>query len=139
MAENYGVTFAQKLLRHGDYDQAVQAASEHLGKEPKNPEPYHDRARAYAALSRYPEALADYRQAIELDREEQILADWELDDGLFSMLVAWGQAAEPTDEKLRIIGHYAELLPAGNHRKEAEEWALRFQGKLKTTFIKPRD
>lgn len=96
-------------------------------------------ARALAALSRHEEAVAEYARAIELDREAAVLPDWEVDDGLFSTVVAWGQALGGVDEKLRALGRYKELLPSGSHLTEAEEWSLRFRGLLPTTFIKPRD
>jgi tetratricopeptide (TPR) repeat protein len=139
MADNYGVTFAQKLLQRGDYEQAVVAAEQHAARDPQDPEPHHDRARALAALGRYEEAVQDYGRAIELDREAAVLPDWEVDDGLFSTVIAWGQALAGADEKLRALGRYKELLPQGSHLAEAEEWALRFRGLLPTTFIKPRD
>lgn len=139
MADNYGVTFAQKLLLRGDYEQAAQAAEQHAARDPLDPEPHHDRARALAALARHEEAVAEYARAIELDREAAVLPDWEVDDGLFSTVVAWGQALGGVDEKLRALGRYKELLPSGSHLAEAEEWSLRFRGLLPTTFIKPRD
>lgn len=139
MADNYGVTFAQKLLQRGDYEQAVAAAEQHAAQDPQNPEPFHDRARALAALLRFEAAVADYARAVELDRTEAVLPDWEVDDGLFSTVVAWGQALSDVDAKLRALGRYKEILPQGSHRAEAEEWSLRFRGLLPTTFIKPRD
>jgi tetratricopeptide (TPR) repeat protein len=135
----YGVTFAQKLIQHGDCEQAVVEAEKHMRLEPDSPEPYHDRARALASLGRYEEAVADYARAIELDRIEQILHDGEVDDGLFSTILAWCQALPGEAERLAVLGRYQALLPGGSHRDEAAEWALRFQGKLKTTFVKPRE
>lgn len=139
MADNYGVTFAQKHLQHGEYQQAIAAAEKHAQQDPENPEPFHDRARAYALLGRHAEAVADYERAIELDKTEQVLQDWEIDDGLFSTLIAWAQSVTDQPEQLRILKRYAELIPGGRHLREAEEWALRFRGLLKTTFVKPRD
>lgn len=139
MADNYGVTFAQKLLLRGEFEQAVTAAEQHAAREPESPEPFHDRARALAALQRYEAAVEDYARAVELDRTEQILPDWEVDDGLFSTVVAWGQAVDGVEEKLRALGRYKQILPAGSHLAEAEEWTLRFKGLLPTTFVKPRD
>jgi tetratricopeptide (TPR) repeat protein len=139
MADNYGVTFAQKLLQHGDYQQAVEAASKHAEQDPSNPEPYHDRARAQALLGCHEEAVADYARALEIDKEAQVLQDWEVDDGLFSTLLAWAQASPEVERQLQILRRYAELIPGGRHLREAEEWSLRFRGLLKTTFVKPRD
>lgn len=137
----YGVTFAQKLLQHGDYEQAIAEADKHAAREPESPEPYHDRARALSALGRYEEAVAAYARALELDQVEQILPDSEVDDGLFSTVVAWGQALAGQGEaaQLQALSHYGRLLPAGSHGSDAEEWAQRFRGLLKTTFVKPRD
>jgi tetratricopeptide (TPR) repeat protein len=139
MADNYGVTFAQKLIQHGDYLAAVAAAEEHARKDPQSPEPYHDRARALSFLGRYAESVTDYARAIELDQQEQLLPDWEVDDGLFSTVLAWAQAGAAVAEQQEILHRYAALLPSGRHLREAEEWSLRFRGLLKTTFIKPRD
>lgn len=139
MADNYGVTFAQKLLQHGDYREAIAAATKHAAQDTTSPEPYHDRARAHALLEEYEQAVADYAQALELDKEEQILQDWEIDDGLFSTVLSWAQARKEVDEQLAVLRRYAELMPGGRHLREAEEWSLRFRGLLKTTFVKPRD
>jgi tetratricopeptide (TPR) repeat protein len=139
MADNYGVTFAQRLIQRGDYDQALAAADKHADQDPQSPEPHHDKARALSLLGRYKDAVAAYERAIELDRAEQMLPDWELDDGLFSTVVAWGQAAASEAERLDALGRYRALLPGGRHMEDAKEWELRFRGLLPTTFVKPRD
>lgn len=139
MADNYGVTFAQRLIQRGDYEQAVAAADKHAAQDPTSPEPAHDRARALSLLGRHAEAVAAYARAIELDRSEQLLPDWEVDDGLFSTVVAWGQSLTAESERLAALARYAALLPEGRHLEEAKEWALRFRGLLPTTFVKPRD
>lgn len=143
MADNYGVTFAQKLIQRGDYEAALAAADKHAKQDPDSPEPYHDRARALAALNRYAEAVADYVRAIELDQAERVLQDWEVDDGLFSTLVAWGQSlGEPgkaSADQVAIMQRYAQILPSGQHVAEAGQWVLRFRGLLKSTFVKPQD
>lgn len=139
MADNYGVTFAQKHLQRGDYKEAVEAATQHAAQDTTSPEPYHDRARAHALLENYEQSIADYQKALELDREEQILQDWEVDDGLFSTVLSWAQAQREEAKQLAVLAHYAKLLPKGRHVREAEEWSQRFRGLLKTTFVKPRD
>src|SRR5689334_263732 len=115
----YGVTFAQKLLQHGEYAQAITEAGKHAEREPDSPEPFHDRARALSALQRYEEAVSDYARAIALDRVEQILPDGDVDDGLFSTIVAWGQALAPMGEaaQLAALARYGELLPDGAHKE----------------------
>lgn len=137
----YGVTHAQKLLQRGDFDRAVEEATRHAEREPEDPEPFHDRARALSALGRHEEAVADYARAIELDRAEQVLPDGEADDGLFSTVIAWCQALPEREQDLRlaVLGRYEQLLPDGLHRAEAAEWAQRFRGLLQTTWSKPRD
>lgn len=138
----YGETFAQKLLQRGDYPEAAAAATRHLAQDPESPEPYFDRARALAALGQHAEAIDDFARALERDRDERILPDDELDDGLFSTLIAWAQglpAGAPADERLRILSRYQALLPHGSHASEAADWALRFRGALKETWVKPRD
>ena len=139
MSDSYGVTFAQKFLQHGEYEQALTAAQQHAQREPDNPEPHHDLAKALTGLTRYAEAVAAYQEALRIDKEAQILSDWEIDDGLFSLTVAWAQTEKDQAEQLRILRLYATTIPGGRHLKEAEEWALRVRGLLKTTFVKPRD
>ncbi len=139
MADNYGVTFAQRLIQRGEYEQAVAAADKHEAQDDTNPEPHHDKARALSLLSRYQEAITSYEKAIELDRTEQMLPDWEVDDGVFSTVISWGQSLTGEAERLSALSHYKKLLPEGRHVKEADEWALRFRGLLPTTFVKPRD
>ena len=139
MADNYGVTFAQRLIQRGDYEQAVAAADKHAAQDPTSPEPLHDRARALSLLGRHAEAVVAYERAIELDRSEQLLQDWEVDDGLFSTVVAWGQSLTAESEQLAALARYEALLPQGRHLAEAKEWALRFRGLLQTKFVKPRD
>jgi tetratricopeptide (TPR) repeat protein len=139
MSDNYGVTFAAKLIQQGEYEKATAAAQKHAEQEPENPEPHHDHARALALLGQHAAAVAAYARAIELDKVEQILQDWEVDDGLFSTVLAWAQAEPSSEAQLPILRRYAQLIPGGRHLKEAEEWSLRFRGLLKTTFVKPRD
>ena len=151
MADNYGVTFAQKLIQQGNYEEAILAANKHLVQDPASPEPYHDRARALAGLGRFEEAVADYAQAIQArqsgadaegqrDETEHVLQDWEVDDGLFSLLVAWaqslGEAGKASAAQVAIMERYAQLLPSGQHRADAADWILRFKGLLKSTFVK---
>lgn len=139
MADNYGVTFAQRLIQRGEYEEAVAAADKHAAQDPESPEPAHDRARALSLLGRFEESVASYERALQLDRAEQMLPDWEVDDGLFSTVVSWGQSLTTEAERLRALGRYKDLLPEGRHTQEASEWALRFRGLLPTTFVKPRD
>lgn len=140
MADNYGVTFAQKLIQQGNYEEAILAANKHLVQDPASPEPYHDRARALAGLGRFEEAVADYAQAIQRDETEHVLQDWEVDDGLFSLLVAWaqslGEGGKASAAQVAIMERYAQLLPSGQHRADAADWILRFKGLLKSTFVK---
>lgn len=142
MSDNYGVTFAQKLIQRGEYEQAIVAADKHAAQDPENPEPYHDRARARAELGRYEEAFADYRRAIQLDQTEHVLQDWEVDDGLFSMLIAWaqslGSSVQAQSAQVQVMERYLQLLPNGQHKTETGEWILRFRGLLKSTFVKPQ-
>ena len=142
MSDNYGVTFAQKLIQRGEYEQAIVAADKHADQDPENPEPYHDRARARAELGRYEEAFADYSRAIKLDQTEHVLQDWEVDDGLFSMLIAWaqslGNSVQAQSAQVQVMERYLQLLPNGQHKTETGEWILRFRGLLKSTFVKPQ-
>ena len=84
--------------------------------------------------------MADYAQAIQRDETEHVLQDWEVDDGLFSLLVAWaqslGEGGKASAAQVAIMERYAQLLPSGQHRADAADWILRFKGLLKSTFVK---
>lgn len=139
---SYGVTFAHKLIQRGDYAEAIEAAARHQAQDPESSEPLFDRARALSGLCRYEEAVAAFEQALKLDREEQILPESELDDSVFTTLVAWAQSlpqSASSAERAAILLRYAQLLPDGTHRQEADEWLRRVRGELSTTWVKPRD
>lgn len=134
------------LLRRNSFSAASTSKQSSLliSTQPKseNPEPYHDRARARAELGRYEEAFADYCRAIQLDQTEHVLQDWEVDDGLFSMLIAWaqslGSSVQAQSAQVQVMERYLQLLPNGQHKTETGEWILRFRGLLKSTFVKPQ-
>lgn len=142
MSDNYGVTFAQKLIQRGEYEEAILAADKHALQDPENPEPYHDRARALAELGRFEASAADYERAIKLDQTEHVLQDWEVDDGLFSMLIAWaqslGSSVQVQAAQVAVMERYLKLLPSGQHKTDAADWISRFKGLLKSTFVKPQ-
>ena len=112
MADNYGVTFAQKLIQQGNYEEAILAANKHLVQDPASPEPYHDRARALAGLGRFEEAVADYAQPGEVDSlglvspEFQILSETSATDITNALdariYLLWQGGLDASPDQLRI-------------------------------------
>ena len=74
-----------------------------------------------ALIDRLADAVAAYERAITLDREEQILQDWEVDDGLFSTVIASSGAAA-SNRAWRRTGGMAALVSQA--RIACNRWAL---------------
>jgi len=129
----YGISFAQKLLDAGKYDDAAAEASKALAADPDDPEPFFERAQAYANLDRYVEAAADYEQALKLDEEARVLTTDFVDDAYFSALLG---AARTQGEKW--LDRYPEVLPKGRHLNDARDWKKRLRGEMPSHFVKER-
>jgi tetratricopeptide (TPR) repeat protein len=134
---SYGISFAQKLLDEGKYEQAVAAATKAMELEPEDPEPLFERAQAYANLDRYVEAAADYERALKLDEEAQVLQTDFVDDAYFSALLGAARK-EPVAEGVKRLERYAQVFPAGRHLADVRDWQKRLRGELPSQFVKER-
>ncbi len=141
MAGTYGITFAQKLLAQGQYDQAIEASTQALTGEPENPEHFADRATALGLIERHDEAIDDYRRALLLDASEQILDEDMIDDALFSTLLRSARERAQKDVAAGVarLDEYATIRPHGRHLDDARDWQKRIRGELQSTFVKQRD
>jgi tetratricopeptide (TPR) repeat protein len=133
----YGTSFAQKLLDEGKFEEAVVEATRAAEREPEDPEPFFERATAYANLDRHIEAAADFERALQLDEAAQVLTTDFVDDAYFSALLGAARG-EPAAEGVARLERYAKVLPNGRHVADARDWQKRLRGELPSTFVKER-
>lgn len=137
MGHQYGMSRAATLNEAGEFEAAVQAATEELARDAETSEHWLDRATALAALERYDEAVADFERAREVDRKTQVLDDDMLDDAYFSALLGAARARD-VESGCQTLARYRTLFPAGRHVQDAEDWQKRLRGELKSHFVKER-
>lgn len=140
MGHQYGRSRAAVLNEAGDFEAAVQAATEELARERDNSEHWWDRATALASLERYDEAVADFERAREVDARTAVLDDDMLDDAYFSALLGAARAAAAGDVNAGCarLDRYATQFPSGRHLDDARDWQKRLRGELKSHFVKER-
>jgi tetratricopeptide (TPR) repeat protein len=137
---SYGQSFVMKLLSQDKLDEALAEAERAVTQDPEDPEVMFDRAQVHLALEHWEAGVADVEHALELDRTAHILDDSELDDALFSALVAWGRQVAESDRPraLTILERYLGLFPKGGHHKDYEEWKRRLGGEQRTSWTRTR-
>jgi tetratricopeptide (TPR) repeat protein len=140
MGQQYGQSRAAVLNDAGEFEAAVQAATEEIAREAQNSEHFWDRGTALASLERYEEAVADFERAKALDAKTMVLDDDMLDDAYFSALLgaARAEAKDDVERGCARLGRYREVFPAGRHVGDAEDWQKRLRGELKSHFVKER-
>lgn len=132
---------AAALNDAGEFEAAVQAATEEMTREPANSEHLWDRGSALASLERYEEAVADFERAKELDAKTAVLDDDMLDDAYFSALLGAARAVAAAGDVAAgcsKLDRYATRFPAGRHVDDARDWQKRLRGELKSHFVKER-
>ncbi|HEX9105120.1 MAG TPA: hypothetical protein VF997_23070 [Polyangia bacterium] len=122
----------------GEFDAAVQAATEEIAREPGNSEHLWDRGSALASLERYEEAVADFERAKAVDAKTAVLDDDMLDDAYFSALLGAARATGDVAAGCGKLERYATLFPSGRHVADAQDWQKRLRGELKSHFVKER-
>ena len=130
---------AAALNDAGEFEAAVQAATEEMAREPVNSEHLWDRGSALASLERYDEAVADFERDKELDAKTAVLDDDMLDDAYFSALLGAARATENIAAGCAKLDKYKVLFPSGRHVQDAGDWQKRLRGELKSHFVKERD
>jgi tetratricopeptide (TPR) repeat protein len=138
LSGQYGRSFANKLIQDGKYDEAIESASKAITLEDDNPEHYADRAAAFVLLGRDAEAVTDFVRALELDEAAQVLETDLIDDAYFSALLAVARTQDVA-AGCRTLAGYAAVLPKGRHLADADSWARRLRGELKSEFVKVRE
>jgi tetratricopeptide (TPR) repeat protein len=141
MAGRYGMSFAKKHIEEGDYEAAIAAATEAIEGGDKSPEPVFDRATAYELVERYVEAVVDFEKAIQMNREEQELDPFALDDAYFSATLAAAKSEAKADLKKALgrLDRYREVLPDGAHVAESKDWQKRLKGEMPSLLDKTKD
>jgi hypothetical protein len=136
----YGRSFASKLLQDGKYAEAVAEATKAIALEEDNPEHHVDRATALVLLERNGDAVEDFRRALELEVEAQILEVDLVDDAYFSALLAAAreEAKTSVEQGCARLATYLATLPKGRHVTDVRDWSRRLKGELESTFVKRR-
>ena len=132
MAGRYGMTFAAELIEKGDFEEAIDAATEAIAAQNENPESFADRAAAYDGLERYAEAAKDLERALELNVAKRVIDHDNLDDAFFSALVGAAKldAETSVESAVASLARYAKILPKGRHVRDAEDWRKRLRGEM---------
>jgi tetratricopeptide (TPR) repeat protein len=128
------MSFAKSAIEKGDYEEAVEAATNAIEAGDKGPEPLFDRGTALELLERFDESVADFERAIETNRTAKELDPFVLDDAYFSALLA---AARASKDAVRLE-RYARVLPDGGHLREASDWQKRLRGELPSLLDKTK-
>lgn len=138
MGHQYGMSRAAVLNDAGEFEAAVQAATEEIAREPHNSEHLWDRGSALASLERYDEAVADFERAKVVDAKTSVLDDDMLDDAYFSALLGAARALADVPAGCAKLERYVTLYPAGRHVQDMSDWQKRLRGELKSHFVKER-
>jgi tetratricopeptide (TPR) repeat protein len=140
MGHQYGRSQAAVLIDAGDYEEAVAAATEAIGREPAYSEHWFERASALASLDRYAEAAGDFEKAHELDAGSQVLEEDVIDDAYFSALLGAARAEAQSDvaRGCATLERYRGRFPDGRHGDDVGEWQERLRGERPTHFVKER-
>jgi Flp pilus assembly protein TadD len=134
----YGRSFAAKHLAEERFDEALLAAHQAIEHEPTDPEHHIDCAQALVGLGREAEALPAFLRAVELDAEAQVLEIDLVDDDYFSALLVVARAMPEAAQGAARLADYARAFPEGRHLRDAEDWARRLRGELRSEFVKRR-
>jgi tetratricopeptide (TPR) repeat protein len=138
MGHQYGMSRAAVLIDAGEFEAALQAATEESAREQENSEHWWDRAQALALLERYDEAVADFERAKRVDAKTSVLDDDMLDDAYFSALLGAARATGDVAAGCAKLERYVTQFPSGRHVKDADDWQKRLRGELKSQFVKER-
>jgi tetratricopeptide (TPR) repeat protein len=138
MGHQYGMSRAAVLNDAGEFEAAVQAATEEMAREPHNSEHLWDRGSALASLERYDEAVADFERAKVVDAKTAVLDDDMLDDAYFSALLGAARAMADVAAGCAKLERYLTLYPSGRHVQDMSDWQKRLRGELKSHFVKER-
>jgi tetratricopeptide (TPR) repeat protein len=129
---------AAVLIDAGEFEAALEAATQESAREPQSSEHRLDRATALAALERYDEAVAGFEEAKQVDAETSVLDEDMLDDAYFSALLGAARATPDVAAGCAKLERYLAIYPAGRHVNDASDWQKRLRGELKSQFVKER-
>lgn len=137
MGENYGRSFASKLVEDERFEEALVAGTEAEKRDPHDPEPILDRARALLALERWNDAADEVARAMKLDEEAGILETELVDDTLFQALLGEARMVVGTDlsRALAQLARYSKIMPTGRHLADVQTWSGRLRGEGKNDVI----
>ncbi len=132
MSEQYGRSFAEKLIADGRFEEAIAAADRAIALDEEDEGAWSERGQALYYLHRYAESVEALRRALALNQAGGVLHDDQLDDALYESVRAYamthheaGQAALAAS----TLGEYERLLPRGRHVRDQQKWLDLFAGR----------
>lgn len=132
MSEQYGRSFADKLIADGRFDDAIAAADRAIALDGDDEGAWSERGQALYYQHRYAESVESFRRALALNQDGGVLDDDLLDDALYESVRAHAMAMHEAGESARAIdalGEYQRLLPAGRHVRDQQKWLDLFAGR----------
>jgi hypothetical protein len=142
MTQNYGGSFAQRLIDQGQFDEAVESANTAIARDADDPEPLVDRAMAYLGLDRFADAVGDLEAALKLDVAAQVLETDFVDDTLFTALLGDARKLSSTDRSAAVarLSHYSTIFPRGRHAADVTRFTAQLRGERDDSpIVKERD
>ncbi|MEO6953151.1 MAG: hypothetical protein ABI321_15225 [Polyangia bacterium] len=138
MGENYGRSFAAKLIEDERFEEALVAGTEAEQRDRLDPEPILDRARALLALERWTDAVDEVERAMKLDEEAGGILETDLvDDTVFQALLGEARMVASSDlsRALAQLTRYGKVMPSGRHLADVQTWSGRLRGEGKNDVI----
>jgi len=135
------MSFAKSLIEKGDYEEAIEAATNAIEQGDDGPEPLFDRATACELAERFADAVNDFEAAIAKNREAQEIDPFVLDDAYFAALLAGARAEAERDvaRGVAMLERYRTVVPSGAHLDDARDWQKRLRGEMPSLLDKTRD
>src|SRR5437016_3921985 len=131
MGHQYGMSRASVYNEAGEFEAALEAATQEIGREADNSEHYWDRASALSSLERYDEAVAEFERAKAIDAaHSQVLDDDMLDDAYFSALLGAARQEADVERGCAKLARYVTQFPSGRHVGDMSDWQKRLRGEL---------
>ncbi len=140
MSEQYGRSFAEKLIGDGRFEEAIGAADRALALDQDDEGAWHERGQALYYLHRYVESIEAFRRALARNQAGGVLDDDQLDDALYEAMRAHAMTLHEAGDGGRAadaLGEYQRLLPRGRHVRDQQKWLDLFAGRAAKVVQRP--
>ncbi len=134
------MSFAKGLIEKGDYEEAIEAATNAIAEGDEGPEPLFDRATAAELAEQYARSIDDFEAAIAKNRAVKEIDPFVLDDAYFAALVsaARDEAQRDVGRAVAMLDRYKGAVPDGAHVADAHDWQKRLRGEMPSLLDKTK-